>query len=125
GGDSNEPSSAGSITTGTCVFISPSSTALGTFNNAPPNRSTNVSFTGTGLSSYSAFQYQRDKTGVFSVGEANRTDFRSMGLGWRNSGAATDPSVSTGFCFLFQQVQAKGNTQTLTLTFRYTWSRTL
>jgi hypothetical protein len=121
GGTCNDPSTSGSSA---AIFISPDAQALATFNTTPVNRTTNSTLAVSSLASYTAFDYHRDKTGVFDVGSANRTDFRTMGIGLSNGGLS-NPASATGFCFLFSQVQAKNNTQTLTLTFRYSWSRTL
>jgi len=112
------------------IWVSPDSSALGTLGGSIPDRSTNASRETVTLASYSNGTYLRDKTGTFDVGEANRNDLRSMGIGIFIPGGFGPDTLPTmpsaqGLTFLFAQAQTKANTQTLSLTFRFTWGRTL
>ena len=114
---SNEPSDA------SYVFISPSSTALASFNSCV-DRSTSAAQISSTLSAYVALSFSRDKTSTFPVGQANGTTWRSIGVG--TSGIPpVYSSNNSGFVVLFDQNQTKANTQTLTFTFRNSWSRVL
>lgn len=116
----NEPSVAAH------VWISPSAAALVAFDGTPADRSVNGSYIAATLSAYTPFSYTRDRTGVFPVGDANRTDFRSLGVGQQDGFAGYNPFANgCAFVVLFDENQAKANTQTLTLTFRSTWNRVL
>jgi len=111
----NEPSGSGQI------WISPSSDAHLSFPGSPDRRA-NATAKDLSLGSYSNGNFYRDKTATFSAGEANRTDYRSMGV----AGGSFSTSINdVGFCFLFDQAQTKDNTHTLALTFRFTWGRDL
>jgi hypothetical protein len=114
-------------TAATTMFVSPSSAALAAIGGSVPDRSFNASAcNGITKAAYTNGTYTIDKTGVFDVTQGNRTDLRSMGVSTSGGGSGGQPlPSSTGFTFLFSQVQAKANTQTLSLTFRYIWSRTL
>lgn len=109
------------------VFVSPSSSSLAAFATGS-DRSTNSGYTTSAMSkaSYVASSYYSDKTGVLPVGTGNRTDLRSLGLG-RYFSAANNPSNTTNHAcvFLFNQTQSKNSSQTLSITYRSSWSRTL
>lgn len=117
-----DPTGSGSV----AVWCSPSSAALGTVGTSP-DRSTNAGESPVvTLASYTSGSYQRDKTGVLAVATIPRNDIRSMGFG------TTGPNVffsyqaaHIAFTFLFNEAQTKTNTQTLSLTFRFSWSRVL
>jgi hypothetical protein len=115
---------AGDANTG--MWISPSSTALAAVGASPPDRTVNASFVEpVTRAAYVNGSYTLDKTAVFDVGSANRNDLRSMGLGPSSFGVHPSQPAGNGFTFLFSQSQTKANTQTLSLTFRYIWGRTL
>jgi len=111
----NEPSVGGQI------WISPSSDAHLSFP-ASPDRRANAAVKSLSLGSYSNGNFYLDKTATFSANEANRSDFRSMGVAGANFATTV---IEVGFCFLFDQAQTKDNTHTLALTFRFSWGRDL
>jgi len=111
------------------IFISRTDTPLTqplltSSNPLPPDRvspvTTDYSFTGK---SYTNGNYYIDKTAVFSVAQGNYTDLKCMGFGRANSQPAYGSNVA--YTFVFEQTQSKNNLQTLTLTFRTSWARTL
>lgn len=68
--------------------------------------------------------YYLDKTAIFSVGIGNGTTWLSMGYGYNQ------PNLwfcwnQTTMVFVFNETQTKLNTHTLTLTWRFSWSRVL
>ena len=78
------------------------------------------------LSAYSNLNFYRDKTVTFLVGEANRSDWRSMGLGSdQYSPGVGSAGNGTAFVCVFDEAQTKDSLYTLTLTFRITVGRTL
>jgi hypothetical protein len=105
GGVDNEPSSAPAI------YLSSDTTAVQAFGSSAGRGTNQVAHTAS-LASYVNGNFYRDKFTTFAVGEANRTDWRSMGLG-------------NTFVFVFDENQTKTNTNTLLLTFRSTWGRKL
>lgn len=109
------------------VFVSPSSSSLSTFATGS-DRSTNAGYTTTAMSkaSYVASSYYADKTGVLPVGTGNRTDLKSLGIG-RYFNTTNNPAQTTNnVCvFLFNQTQSKNSSQTLSITYRSSWARTL
>jgi hypothetical protein len=66
--------------------------------------------------------YYCDKTGTFGLTQMNRSDIGSMGLG---DGSTPYDATHQKYCMVFEQTQSKSNTQTLTLTWRFSWDRTL
>jgi len=118
GGQANDPS----VTSNIHIWISPSSAALTTFAATPTSRSTNASTRAVTLVAYTSFSFARIKQITFLAGEANRTDFRSMGIG---TNAGSSPTRDTGMTFLFDQSQTKSNANTLNLQWIYSWSRIL
>jgi len=109
------------------IWISPDATAPTTFNTTPVNRLTNYEHKAVTLSSYTNLDFYRDKTTTFLVGEANRADWRSMGMGIHNTAGISITSANNGCAFVcvFDEVQTKNSLYTLTLTFRITVGRTL
>lgn len=118
GGQSNDPSATSNVV----IWISPSSAALTTFAATPTSRATNSSIRSVTLVAYTPFSFARIKQITFLAGEANRTDFRSMGIGFNGAG---QPTRDTGMTFLFDQSQTKSNANTLNLQWIYSWSRIL
>jgi len=109
------------------MFASPTTTVLQTFGSAAA-RDTNGAYTTTMTkTAYVVLSSFVDKTGTLSVSQINRSDIRSVGFGRYSSGASLTPYSATdqGFCFLFNQSQTKDSSQTLSFTFRTTWSRIL
>lgn len=108
------------------VFVSPSATALSNFATGS-DRSTNAGWTTSAMTkaSYVASSYYVDKTGVLPVGTGNRTDLRSVGIG-KLVGSSTPGQAGNNVCvFLFDQTQSKNSSQTLSITYRSSWGRTL
>jgi hypothetical protein len=93
------------------------------------NRSAIRALGSTSLSSYTSGNFHRDKSYTFGLLAANRVDWRCMGIGPTDPAGTggTDNNVTqfSGFVFVFDDFQTKLNTYTLTLLFRYTWSREL
>lgn len=108
------------------LFVSPSSSSLSNFATGS-DRSTNAGWTTSVMSkaSYVASSYYVDKTGVLPIGTGNRTDLRSVGIG-RLAGVQTPAQAVNNACvFLFNQTQSKNSSQTLSITYRSSWTRTL
>lgn len=123
-GDCNEPSKSSSINSRLGIFISPSSAALGTFATSSSDRSTNAAYKEATTDAYVTGSFERVRQATFSTSEANRTDFRSIGMFAETSLNGPDAS-SIGFALLFDEAQTKANTHTLKLRFKYTWDRTI
>lgn len=126
-----EPGVVSSVGPGNCqLWVSTVSTATAaSFSGSPPDR-TSGSITTQGhdasLSVYTSFDFFRDKTATFLVGEGNSTGIRSMGIGFRNSAVSLQPYAGgQTFAFVFDNAQNKDSLHTLTLTFRFSWARTL
>lgn len=115
----NEPSASTSV----AIFLSPSSAVLTALAAVPPSRQTNSTQKTVTLVAYSALSFQRIKQVDFTSGEANRTDFRSMGVGSTVSGFHS--ADRTGIAFVFDESQTKDNAHTLNLQWIYSWSRVL
>lgn len=104
------------------LFASPNSASLSAFGSAV-DRSTNVGVTSGAMTkaAYVANSYYIDKTAILPIGQANRTDLKSIGMGSSNPAGA----ASTVIAFKFNQSQSKNSSQTLSLTYRSSWARTL
>lgn len=116
--DSNEPA----VGSGIAVFVSTTSTAPASFGST-------VSRTGTGevtatKAAYVNGTWYVDKTGTLPVGTGNSAAIRSMGFGPYNLPSFHSYSQNT-MVFVFNENQTKLNTHTLTLTWRFSWSRVL
>lgn len=128
----NEPGlmSDSTLSVNQYAFISDDATAINSAGSAPDR-------TGSGRNvgsfwkimtkaAYVTNSFYADKSATFAVGEANRTDFRSMGYAMASPNNTFPFDANrTAFVFVFDQGQTKPNTHTLTLTWRTTWSRTL
>ena len=119
--NASEPSDSGSDG----VFVSDNSTAPASFGSTV-NRHDGLTdwFVATTNAAYVAGTWYVDKTGVFLVGNGNSTAIRSIGFG---SHAPNNwfASNRTTMVFVFGEAQSKLNTHTLTLTYRFAWSRVL
>lgn len=120
-----EPSEPGNSTTGCYCFLSPSATAHNAFNSNGPARDTNATEKLVTQASYVPGDFYVDRSATFLVGDANRTDFRSMGIGYHSSGGSDEAynNDNQGLVFVFDEVQAKASSHTLTLTWRISWQR--
>lgn len=122
-GISLEPSSVGADC---AVFMSTVSTALAAFGSAVDRTGTSPAIkTDTAIDNdtVTAGVGNLDKVATFLVGEGNRTDWRTLGIG--TEAGAVHPYVVTGFAFVFDQAQTKDNLHTLELRFNFTWGRDL
>jgi hypothetical protein len=119
GFDTSEPS----ISTNNRIGLSPNSTAHNQFGTAGPDRSTNGASKLVSLSTYTSLNFYRDKLVTFAVGEANRSDWRSVFLGNSSGGFNSEFNTGQGLVFIFDENQAKNSTQTLNLVFRLSWDR--
>jgi hypothetical protein len=108
------------------VFVSPSSASLSSFNTGS-DRSLNAGWTITEMSkaSYVASSFYVDKTGVLPVGTGNATNISSVGIG-KLFGSSTPAQAANNVCvFNFNQTQSKNSSQTLSITYRSSWTRIL
>jgi hypothetical protein len=117
----NEPSLGSNLG----VYLSTDSSAPATFNTGD-DRSPNAAYTNLIAQAYVSDTYTRDKTAVFDLNTGNRSDWRSMGYGYHGPNVwFAYQSNYNCYVFVFDNPQEKLNTHTLTLTFRWSWSRVL
>jgi len=122
-----DPAFLSSGTSHLTIFASPSSASLSAFGSSV-NRSTNAgrSIIDMTKAAYVNNSYYVDKSGILPIDQANRTDLRSIGMGRYVSPSSFAPEASNVvIAFLFNQTQSKNSSQTLSLTYRSSWSRTL
>jgi hypothetical protein len=119
GNQANEPAEGSNIG----IFLATNSTVPSSMGSAV-NRSSGASVAAATKASYVAGSYYVDKTGTFAVGTGNGAAWRSMGFGPYLNGFYY-PYSSTSMVFVFDEAQTKLNTHTLTLTWRFSWSRVL
>lgn len=74
--------------------------------------------------SYVSLDFYRDKFGIFTVGQANSTQIRSIGVG-SNSNGANSEYVDYAYVFVWDENQTKDSEHTLTFRLRQTWTRNL
>ena len=123
-----DPGATNSVSFGRMFALSTASTALSAFGSAVTRATTaflcSVAPTN---SSYTPLSFQLDVSTVFQVADAVSAALRSICMGARNSAGSQEPYDANhqAFTFLFDQVQTKTNTQTLTFTVRFTWTRVL
>lgn len=123
-----DPGATNSTLQGRMFSLSTSSAALAAFGSATSRATTaylcSVAPTNA---SYTPLSFQLDVSTVFQVADAVSNSIRSICMGSRysSSGQVPTDAAAQHFTFLFDQVQSKTNTQTLTLTVRFTWSRVL
>jgi hypothetical protein len=108
------------------IFASTNAAPLAAFGNAVDRSTTGVDGPQMSKASYTNGSYLCDKTGNIMAGALSSNAIRSIGFGL-GDGGFTHPYGSTAqaYCFVFDQPQTVTNTQTLSLTFRYTWGRIL
>lgn len=119
GGAALEPSQQ------TFAFLSTVSTALAAPGSSVSRATTSFNNKTLVPSSYAAGSFTLDKSATFAVGEANRNDWRSMGIGPNDGGAGTSAATNNALVLLFSGPNEKLNTHTLAVTWRFTWGRTL
>jgi hypothetical protein len=121
-GTSNEPSSSGLQN---CAFwASPNSTAIPSFGSTVNRNVPNSDTTASSLVAYTPLNFYRDKTATFGLGQLNNASIQSLGTGPQ----APIPIIAardSGIVVLLDESESKLNTQTLSFTFRYAWSRVL
>jgi hypothetical protein len=122
-----EPASAGS----NCQFFgSTNSQSLVTFGVTPIDRDSNgVAVTANStLDIYVNGSYTQYKNATWPLASLNYQNIRSFGFGVYYGSYPWYTSYGTSgqaFAMVFEQNQSKYNTQTLTMAFRWTWSRVL
>ena len=112
---------------GAWMFLSTDSTAHNTFPGSGPSRSANAATLQLTHDAYTNGSFERTKSATFAVGSANRTDWRSVGVGQRNTTGSQEPyqAGAQGIVFIFDEAQSKQNTAQLTFRFKWAWSQTL
>lgn len=125
-GSSTPPTTSTLTVAGAYIFLSNNNAAPAAFGTAV-NRSTTRALGGSSLLGYTAGNFYRDKTYTYGLGEANRVDWRSMGIGPTDVTNLTNNNATqySGFVFVFDDFQTKLNTYTLQLIWRFTWNRDL
>jgi hypothetical protein len=108
-----------------CIFISTNSSSLASVGSAV-DRSASLAAASPAMSkaAYTNGNYYCDKTGTTTASFASNT-IRSMGFGIFGGGVFPYNASQQAYCFVFDQPQTLLNTQTLSLTFRYSWGRIL
>lgn len=123
-----DPGCTNSTSAGRLFALSTNSTALQAFGSAVSRATTAfVCSVAPTNASYTSLSFQLDVSTVFQVADAVSASLRSVCMGSRNSASSDFPYDTDNQCFvfLFNEAQNKSNTQTLTLTVRFTWSRVL
>lgn len=95
-------------------WISDSTAALQPVGSYTSRSGANKAGKNTSLATYSAGTFYRDKTATFNTNEGNINNIRSIYLG--------DDTTNQHFAALLDAPQNKLNTQTLSLTFRFSWA---
>jgi len=120
-----EPASSGN----TCAFwASTNSQSLVTFGNTPlPRDSFGAADTvASSQDVYTNGTYTLYKNGTFGLAQMNYQNLASFGFGYHSPSSYYAYRASGQvFAMLFEQTQSKYNTQTLSFTYRWTWSRVL
>lgn len=111
-----EPSS-----TNAGFFLSNVSQSLQDFGNSIDRSYQSYSTSNVTKAAYVTGSYLCEKSVTYGISDFGHTDIRSMGFG---SGSAASAS-NQAFVLVFDQNQAKSTAQTLALTYRWTWARTL
>ena len=110
------------------IFASSDSQSLAPYGQAVVRSSNVVYANNTTLATYVTNSFYVDKSTVFTESDINIGNIRSIGVGAWNIGFPDTPPNGTSwqaFCVVFNEPQMKLNTQTLTITFRQSWRRTL
>jgi len=109
-------------------FASTNSQSLVSLDSTPVNRNAlgTADIASSTADSYTAGSYIVYKNATFALGQMNYTNLASFGFG-ANNPSATLPYNALGqaFAMLFNQTQSKYSSQTLTMTYKWTWGRTL
>ena len=82
---------------------------------------TRIAYTGAGA-------YYVDKIALFGISQANSSALRSISLGAYQNGPlfySSFDNTHQGYCMLFNYSQSKSDTQTLALSWRFSWARSL
>lgn len=106
------------------AWVSSNATALASFGSAVDRSATAaVQTSAMSKAAYVNGTYYCDKTGVTPSGYS--LTVRSLGFGTSGGGANASNSTNQAFCFVFNNGQTLLNTQTVSLTFRHSWTRIL
>lgn len=108
------------------VFLSNDGTAPAPFGSAVDRVGTGnfvADYTEIDPSSMTAGYGKLEKYVVIDVGDANRTDWRSIGIGSGTKSSPTKPYTMNSFVFVFTQNQTKDNLHTLEIRFLFIWDR--
>ena len=114
--------------TGRLMCVSTSSAALAAFGSATTRVTTAyLPTSATTMAAYVTNSFYTDLSTLFGLPDAVSSSIRSIMLGYSNAGSSNYPydALRQVFTFVLDNPQAKTNTQTLTLTIRFTWSRVL
>lgn len=114
----SEPAQTGAIG----VFVSTDATAPASIGSSVSRSA--VGSVGATRAAYIAGTWYVDKSGTIPVGTGNSSAIRSMGYGYHSPNNFF-ANTSTTMVFVFNEAQTKLNTHTLTLTWRFSWSRVL
>lgn len=125
-GSATVPTTQTYTVAGAYIFLSNNSSAPAAFGTAV-NRSTTRALGASSVLAYTNGNFYRDKSYTYGLGEANRVDWRSMGIGPTDITNTTnnDATQYSGFVFVFDDFQTKLSTYTLQLIWRFTWNRDL
>jgi hypothetical protein len=108
------------------IWLSTNSSAVTSFGTAADRTSPMSDHVQTSKSAFSSGTWVATKTGTFKVHQMVTGSLRSMGVGATDLGSNNSyDSNNQAFAFVFDNNQAKSNTQKLNLGFEYTWGRTL
>lgn len=105
------------------LFISNCSASNSNFSNSFDRTGTSYTWVRSTKSPYVPLSFTLYKTGTFTTSQFNRNDARTIGIGLLDYYG--DYYAGDVFCCVFNQNQTKSNIQTLTLSFVWTWGRTL
>ena len=107
------------------IFASTNSSSLAAFGSAIDRSNSAADGPQMSKAAYTNGSYMCDKTGTINAGAISSNTLRSIGFGLGGGGFHPYTSNAQAYCFVFDQPQTLTNTQTLSLTFRYTWGRIL
>jgi len=108
------------------MWASTNSQSLEVFGSAVNRTPGGATVTSMTKAAYISDSHYADKTGVFTTAQIVSNSIRSVGIGkYVLSSADPDGAANQVYCFVFNQPQSKFVTQTLSLTFRSSWARTL
>lgn len=116
----NEPSANGGANV--YAFFSSTSTPLNSFGSSVNRVGGAILSRAPTYVAYTPLSFYRDRTVILTPGDGNITTLRSMGFGDASAGAFAEYG-NTGYVQVYDLNQRKPDTDSLTLTWRYAWSR--